>query len=54
MTYDVRNPEPSRPNLRTILVMIGVGVAAYVLVRWPEISSAGPIHDLLVALHLQP
>lgn len=54
MTYDVRNPEPSRPNLRTILIMIGVIIAVYALARWPEISSAGPIHDLLVALHLQP
>jgi hypothetical protein len=53
MTNDIRNPEPSRPTVGSVMVIIGVLVGLYVLVHWPQLSGIGPIHDLLVALRLQ-
>jgi hypothetical protein len=53
MTYDLRNPEPSRPTMRTAGMIVIVLVAIYVIVHWPEISSLGPIHTVMTALGLQ-
>jgi hypothetical protein len=51
---DLHNPEPSRPTWWTVVMIVGTIGALYVLAHWPEISSSGLVHDVLVAFHLRP
>jgi hypothetical protein len=53
MMGDLRNPDPSRPSMQAILMIVGTLVALYVIMRWPQLSAAGPVHDIMVALGLQ-